>query len=94
MGPGLRDRERSGAFPGGSQKIQLRKIRMQMPVNTKKTACHPKALMIYPPAVGAIMGEAPSTRMSRAKTFALSFIGNKSRTRVTETTVAAQLPSA
>ena len=58
------------------------------------TACHPNELTIYPPAVGAIMGEAPSTSINKAKTFALSSTGNKSLTNVTETTVAAQLPSA
>ena len=67
---------------------------MQMIVKTMNTACHPNELTIYPPAVGAIIGEAPSTSINKAKTFALSSTGNKSLTNVTDTTVAAQLPSA
>lgn len=94
MEPGFNEREVSGAFPPGSHKMQQRNIRMQSIVKTMNTECHPSELTIYPPAVGAIMGEAPNTSINNAKIFALSSTGNKSLTKVTDTTVAAQLPNA
>lgn len=94
MEPGFNEREVSGACPAGSHKMQQKNIRIQSIVKTINTACHPSELTMYPPAVGAIMGEAPNTNINNAKTFALSSTGNKSLTKVTDTTVAAQLPSA
>jgi len=57
-----------------------------------KNGIQPRFAVTYPPRLGAIMVEMPSTNMSIANAFALSLTGNKSLTNATAATVAAQLP--
>ena len=63
-------------------------------VRTRKTMCQPKPSVIYPPSVGANIGESPKTSINLANTFGISFTGNKSRTIVNAATEAPQLPTA
>ena len=50
--------------------------------------------MIYPPIVGATMGDAPSTSINNANTLAFCSIGKRSRTMAIAATPATQLPIA
>ena len=56
--------------------------------------CQPKAAVKYPPSVGAIMGETPTTNIKEEKTFALSSTGKRSLTIARAATNPEQLPNA
>ncbi|MNL34298.1 hypothetical protein D3C87_1562640 [compost metagenome] len=94
MGLGFNERFASGLKLFGNQSQLAIRLNTPKPSRTKNMVCQPKATVTYPPRVGAIIGDTPNTSINRAKTLALSFTGNKSRTIATEATVAAQLPNA
>lgn len=56
--------------------------------------CHPNKAVIYPPNVGAIIGDTASTSISKEKIFAFSSTGKISLTRAREATNPAQEPKA
>jgi hypothetical protein len=65
-----------------------------IPAVTVKIGCHPHMETMYPPRVGASMGETPSIRISVEKTRALWSTGKTSLTTALGATIPTQPPSA
>ena len=65
-----------------------------MTASTTKIYCQPINAVMYPPAVGAINGDTPTTSISNEKTFAFSSTGKISLTNALEATIPTQPPSA
>jgi hypothetical protein len=65
-----------------------------MKASTMKSECHPKATVMYPPMVGAIIGETATTSVIELNACAVLFTGKRSRTNVWAATMPAHPPNA